>query len=203
MRQNRLDATQGFAWILTVALLASVGLLLVPAIKPTPLAELESPQIAEQLPELTIVEASVRVFGEDGAASWSLESPRIVLSLDGSLDFALPRVLLQNSAGTSLRAEAGSGWLKPTSGGERMSLYSQVNALLENPEREVAFSTESLLIAEGGRYVWAPQSVQIQSVAASTRAANLEFDLDEQILLLGSSAEQVVHTRIQPAQAIQ
>ena len=193
----------GFSWILVVALLVSVGLLLLPATQPTPQVQPERIAIEEELPELTILEARVRAFGEDGAAIWSLQSPQIALSLDGSLDFSLPRVLLQNSSGTSLHAEAGRGWLEPTPDGERMNLYSKVDALLESTEREVTFTTESLLIAESGRQVSAPQSVRIQSSSADTRAASLELNLDDQILLLGSTAEQAVHTRIQPAGAFQ
>ena len=192
-----------FGWILVIALLVSMGLLLLPATEPSPQGQPERIAIEEELPELTIIEARVRAFGEDGAAVWSLQSPQIVLSLDGSLDFSLPRVLLQNSSGTSLEAEAGRGWLEPTPEGEKINLYSKVDALLESTEREVTFTTESLLISESGRQVSAPQGVRIRSSSADTRAANLELNLDDQILLLGSTAEQAVHTRIQPPGTLQ
>ena len=192
-----------FSWILVVALLASMGLLLLPATEPTSEGQPERIAIEEELPELTILEARVRAFGKDGAATWTLQSPRIDYHMDGSLDFTLPRVLLQNSSGARLQAEAGRGWLAPTPEEEKMNLYSKVDALLFNSERVVAFSTEALSIAESGRFVSAPQSVRIRSSSADTNAANLELHLDEQILLLGSTADEAVHTRIQPAGALQ
>lgn len=157
----------------------------------------------EERPELTIIEARVRAFGEEGEATWSLQSPRIVYHLDGSLDFSSPRMVLQNDNGTSLQAEAGRGWLEPTPEGEQMNLYSKVDAVLESPRREVAFSTESLLIANTGRQISAPHSVRVSSRSVDTRAANLELNLNDQILLLGSTGQQRVHTRIQPEEALQ
>ncbi|MCY4040413.1 MAG: LPS export ABC transporter periplasmic protein LptC [Gammaproteobacteria bacterium] len=152
-------------------------------------------------PDLTIMDASVRAFGEDGAVSWSLRSPRIAYHLDGRLAFTAPNMLMQNDLGANLRASAGLGTLEEAGEQETIILYSQVRAQLEGGEQlsdQVKFNTERLIIRDQGRQVKAPGSVHIRSHAIDTRAAELDLNLQKQILLLASSSEEHVTTRIEP-----
>ncbi len=193
----------GLSWILVAALLISLGLLLLPAPKPVPQQEADKRLDEEELPELRIMTARLRAFAEDGTTNWSMRSPQIVYHLDGSLDVASPHLLMHSASGATLRAQAGKGSLQATADGEQIELYAKVDAVLRNHERQVALVTESLLIARDGRSVSAPNSVQVRSDSVDTSAANLALNLEEQILLLGATQDERVHTRIQPEEALQ
>lgn len=187
--------------ILVGALLLSVVLLLLPE------PDRSEPQTATQAPgeaappQLTILDASVRSFGDDGVLNWSMRSPRIAYHLDGGLDFAAPIMLLQGTSNANLTAHAGQGSLHAADKKEMIRLYSQVEAKLTRGEKlrhEVNFDTEDLVISEQGQHVSAPNPVRISSFSIDTSAANLELNLHKQILLLGSAEQQPVSTRIQP-----
>lgn len=193
----------GLIWILVAALLMSLGLLLLPSPTSAPQREADKRLDEEELPELTIKTVRLRAFGEDGTTIWSMRSPQIVYHLDGSLDVASPRLLMHGASGATLRAEAGKGSLQASADGEQIELYSKVDAILHNQERQVMLVTESLLIARDGRNVSAPNSVRVRSDSVDTSAANLAINLDEQILLLGADEDDRVHTRIQPEAALQ
>ena len=187
--------------ILIAVLMLSLALLLLPApgerVRESPV---EAPAEVEDA-HLTIMGASVRSFGEDGAVNWSMQSPRIAYHLDGRLAFTAPNMLLQNDVGSNLRASAGLGTLEEAGEQETIVLYSQVSAELqrgEQTEDKAKFATERLVISDQGRQVTAPDSVHIRSHAVDTHAAQLDLDLRKQILLLASSGEERVTTRIQP-----
>ena len=190
------------AWLLLAATLVSLALLLWPQGE-----EFEGRASIEvmhdgEAPELTIINAKVRAFGEDGTLTWTLESPRIAYYLDGFLDLASPSILVRGDSGSNLSADAGDGWFKPFAGGEEMSLHGGVDALLTNPEREVEFVTIAVLITKGGRQISASSPVEVSSGTARITAASLELDLTRQLLQLTSGPQQRVHTRIQPLEAL-
>ncbi len=190
-----------FSAILVGALVLSLVLLLLP--EPSEQVQ-RSPAAAPaeiEGPNLTIMGASVRSFGEDGTLNWSMQSPRIAYHLDGRLAFTAPDMLLQNDVGANLRASAGLGTLEEAGEQETIVLYSQVSAELRRGEQiqdKAEFDTERLVISDQGSHVTAPNSVRIRSHAIDTHAAQLYLDLRKQILLLASSDEERVTTRIQP-----
>ena len=192
--------------ILVAALLLSLALLLLPEPGPETQAAPAPEARPGARPDLTIMGASLRSFGEDGALNWSMRSPSIAYHLDGALAFTAPNMLLHGTSNAQLRASAGLGTLSESEEEETIVLYSGVSAALSRGERnsddvhfdDVYFNTERLIISEQGRQISAPESVRIASHSIDTRAAELDLDLQKQILLLASNSEERVTTRIQP-----
>ncbi len=187
--------------ILVGALLLSLALLLIQEPSPKAPAAREHATGQKEEPDLTIMGASVRSFGEDGALNWSMQSPSIAYHLDGDLAFAAPNMLLQGASNANLRASAGLGTLQEAGGEETIVLYSRVSAALQRGERvkdEVKFDTERLIISAQGRQILAPESVRISAHSIETRAAELDLDLQKQLLLLASNSDEKVTTRIAP-----
>ena len=187
--------------ILVGALLLSLALLWLPEpVQRTGMPAAEASAEA-RAPELTIMDASVRSFGDDGALNWSMQSPRIAYHLSGDLEFASPSMLLQGVTNANLRVNAGQGRLRAADERETVALYAQVDASLIRSERsaeEVKFKTALILISQEGRQISAPDPVEISTQSIDTSAAHLELNLDRQLLLLGSSEARPVTTRIQP-----
>ena len=187
--------------ILVGALLFSLALLWFPELDPGSERPPAQAPAQDKSPELTIMGASVRSFGDDGTLNWSMHSPRIAYHLDGGLDFNAPIMLLRGGANANLRAYAGQGTLQSSGEHETILLYSNVSANFmrgQQTETEVRFDTAQLVVTDQGRQVVAPDPVHINSLSIDTRAANLELNLEKQILLLGSANELPVSTRIQP-----
>ena len=188
-------------WILVAALCASLALLLYPAQEQDPVRSGFVLVPTVELPRLTIRDARVRAFDQDGTPSWTMESPEIAYFRDGRLGITAPRVRLETESGSRLQVEAGEGALTPSVLHGTLELASAVDARVFSDGNQLDFSTEKLNISENGKLIAAPLPIRMWSASGETTAARLNLNLEDQVLLLGSTTEQRVITRLQPAGA--
>ena len=190
-------------WILVAVLCASLGVLLYPAQELGPVRSGSVlPSVAES-PRLTILDARIRAFDRDGTPSWTMESPEIAYFSDGRLGIAAPRVRLETESGSRLQVEAGEGVLTPAPVHGTLELASAVDAKVFSDGNQLDFSTEKLNISENGKLIAAPLPIRMWSASGETTAARLNLNLEDQILLLGSTTKQRVVTRLHPGGALQ
>lgn len=190
-------------WILVAVLCASLAVMLFPAQQ----QRRSNPGVAllpqGEVPRLTITDAQVQSFDQDGNPSWTMQSPRIAYFQNGRLVFASPRMLLQSESGSRLEARSGEGALMPGPLQDRLELTSRVDAKVFGEHSELDFTTENLQISRNGKLVTAPSPILLSSSEGETTAARLDLDLQDDLLLLGSTPENRVVTRLQPSNTLQ